>query len=124
MGSPKDERERDEDEELHEVEISKPFYLGVYEVTQGQYEKVMGKGKDAVKGLDTTNFPVEQVSWHDAKEFCAMLSALPKEKATDRVYRLPIQTRRPQGAMSGSNLRGRFLPCERLRATRPARQRR
>jgi formylglycine-generating enzyme required for sulfatase activity len=83
----------------HQVTISRPFYLGAYEVTQGQYEKVMGTnpsyfspqgpGKDRVKGLDTREFPVEGVSWQDAMAFCKKLSELPEEKKAGRRYRLP-----------------------------------
>src|SRR4051794_7934061 len=79
MGSPPDAKDRNNDEEQHEVEITRPFYLGVYEVTQEQYEEVMGKnpsyfsasggGKDKVAGQDTSQFPVETVSWEEAKEF-------------------------------------------------------
>ena len=68
----------------HTVKISKPFYMGMYEVTQGEYESVMGTnpswfsktggGKDAVSGLNTSKFPVEMVSWFDAVEFCNKLS--------------------------------------------------
>jgi serine/threonine protein kinase len=44
MGSPETEEDRDpKDENLHDVEITKPFYMGAYTVTQGEYEKVMGK---------------------------------------------------------------------------------
>src|SRR5204863_6448340 len=71
------------------------FHLGVYPVTQAQYEKVMGNnpsqfrpGKD---GLDTADFPVENISWQNAKDFCAKLSALPAEKSAGRVYRLPTE---------------------------------
>jgi formylglycine-generating enzyme required for sulfatase activity len=108
MGSPKDEKDREPigegQEEEHEVEITQPFYMGIFEVTQAQYEKVMGKnpsffsatgaGKKDVKdvaNMDTRNFPVEQVSWNDAIEFCKRLSALPKEKETLRVYGLPTE---------------------------------
>ncbi len=68
----------------HTVVLTKPTYLGVHEVTQGQYERVMGKnpshfaptgaGKDPVAGMDTTSHPVEMVSWNDATEFSAKLS--------------------------------------------------
>jgi formylglycine-generating enzyme required for sulfatase activity/serine/threonine protein kinase len=101
MGSPREEKERGGDESLHEVEISKPFYMGAHEVTQEQYERVMGhnpsafsatgSSKDAVRGMDTRSFPVEGVSWDDAMEFCGKLSALPEEKQAGRVYRLPTE---------------------------------
>src|SRR5262249_25763603 len=42
MGSPPGEAERDDSEVPHEVTISRPFYMGVYEVTQGEFNKVMG----------------------------------------------------------------------------------
>jgi formylglycine-generating enzyme required for sulfatase activity/serine/threonine protein kinase len=71
-------------ETQHEVEITKGFYLGKYAVTQAEYEKVMGKnpswfsstggGKDRVGALDTGRFPVEHLSWDDAREFCRKLS--------------------------------------------------
>jgi formylglycine-generating enzyme required for sulfatase activity len=101
MGSPTDEEDRVNNEKQHEVEITKPFYLGVYTVTQKQYQKVMGKnpshfckdgeGKDDVKDLDTDDFPVENVSWQDVKKFSAKLSALAAEKKAGRVYRLPTE---------------------------------
>ena len=101
MGSPKDEKERSSAEEQHEVSITKPFYLGVYVVTQAEYEKVMGNnpsyfsakggGKASVKDMDTGQFPVEQVSWDDAVAFCKKLSELPKEKKAGLVYRLPTE---------------------------------
>jgi formylglycine-generating enzyme required for sulfatase activity len=115
MGSPKDEKGHREDEHQHEVEISKPFYMGTHEVTQGQFKKVMGYnpsyfskdgkgqpggayrfskpagGAGKVTGLNTTDFSVENVSWEDAVEFCKNLSALPAEKAAGRQYRLPTE---------------------------------
>ena len=101
MGSPKDERDRCDDEEQHEVEITKPYYLGVYHVTQLEYEKIMGKNpsdfsatgsnKDEVKGMDTSRFPVENVSWDDTVEFCKKLSELSDEKKAGRTYRLPTE---------------------------------
>ena len=89
MGSPKDER----DEEQHEVSITTPFYLGVDVVTQAEYEKVMGNNPSwfSPKGMDTGQFPVEQVSWDDAVAFCEKLSELPEEKKAGWVYRLPTE---------------------------------
>ena len=73
MGSPATEAGRYSNEgPQHEVTLSKPFYMGVYEVTQEQYEQVMGKNPSALKGARN---PVEQVSWDDAAEFCRKLSA-------------------------------------------------
>jgi formylglycine-generating enzyme required for sulfatase activity len=97
MGSPEsDSIAYDFEKPQHKVRITKPFYLGVYEVTQGEYEKVMGEnpswfskggsGPDHVSGKDTSGYPVEMVSWEDAAEFCKRLSA--KERQT---YRLPTE---------------------------------
>ena len=68
----------------HKAILTQPIYLGINEVTQEQYERVMGKnpshfaptgaGKAAVGGLNTTSQPVEMVSWNDAAEFCTKLS--------------------------------------------------
>jgi formylglycine-generating enzyme required for sulfatase activity/mono/diheme cytochrome c family protein len=102
MGSPEDEKGRGADEQAHDVEITKSFHLGIYEVTQGEYEVVMGKNpsgfsaggrkKEMVKAFkDTRRFPVEQVSWDNAVDFCEKLSARPEEKAAGRKYRLPTE---------------------------------
>jgi formylglycine-generating enzyme required for sulfatase activity/serine/threonine protein kinase len=72
----------------HKVTLTKPFGLGVYEVTQEQYEKVMGKTPSKFKAPQN---PVEQVSWTDAVKFCRKLSALPAEKKAGYVYRLPTE---------------------------------
>ncbi|MCA9089219.1 MAG: SUMF1/EgtB/PvdO family nonheme iron enzyme [Planctomycetaceae bacterium] len=74
----------------HKVVLTKPVYVGVTEVTQAQYEQVMGtnpsyftatgEGKEAVAGLETGNHPVEMVSWNDAAEFCTKLSQQEKLK--------------------------------------------
>jgi serine/threonine protein kinase len=72
----------------HEVRITKGFYMGVYEVRQSEYEKVMGKNPSAFKGPD---YPVEQVNWDEAVEFCKKLSDLPEEKRAGRIYRLPTE---------------------------------
>ena len=88
MGSPMNEVGRLANEMQHEVTISKSYYLGVYEVTQGQYENVMGKNPSRFKG---SQLPVESVNWHDTVSFCKHLSELPEEKAAGRAYRLPTE---------------------------------
>ena len=83
-----------------EVEIPADFYLGKYEVTQEDWQQVMGEnpsrfsrtgaGKDAVKDIldaDLKRFPVENVSWDQCQNFVAKLNSL--EKETGWVYRLP-----------------------------------
>lgn len=96
MGALDTEDDSEDDEIQHQVTISKPFYLGVHEVTQGQYEQVMGTNpshfqKRVIRKNNSSNYPVEQVSWDDAIEFCKKLSDNPKEKAAKRVYRLPTE---------------------------------
>lgn len=73
--------------------------MSAYEVTQAQYEKVMG--------TNPSNFrrpvnPVEQVSWDDATEFCRRLSELPEEKAAGFSYRLPTEAEWEYSCRAGS----------------------
>jgi formylglycine-generating enzyme required for sulfatase activity len=107
MGSPIEEAGADNDEAQHQVTISKDYYLGVTEVTQGQYEKVMGTNpsyfqKRVIRKSDSSMYPVEQVSWEDAVEFCKRLSDLPEEKAASRVYRLPTEAEWEYACRAGS----------------------
>jgi formylglycine-generating enzyme required for sulfatase activity len=105
MGSPANEESRKADEERHEVEITQPFYMGVYEVTQEQYEKVMGNNpsyfnKD--KGGGPTH-PVDTVSWEDAREFCKKLSESEKEQAAKRRYGLPTEAQWEYACRGGAH---------------------
>jgi formylglycine-generating enzyme required for sulfatase activity len=106
MGSPESEQCRQKDENQHEVTISKDYYLGVYEVTQVQYEKVMGKNpshfQGAIVGNENADLPVENVSWDDAVEFCKKLSDLPEEMKAGRVYRLPTEAEWEYACRAGS----------------------
>lgn len=70
----------------HRVTLTKPFYIGVYEVTNAQWRAVMQTVPSLRK--EATG-PVEQVSREDALQFCLKLSALPAERAAGRTYRLP-----------------------------------
>ncbi|MCI0460991.1 MAG: formylglycine-generating enzyme family protein [Gemmataceae bacterium] len=98
MGSPPDEAERDAGELQHEVTITKPFYLGVYEVTQREYHQVMGllpppierAHFDATRG-GSLDHPMENVRWTKAVEFCKRLSERSEETSAGRRYRLPTE---------------------------------
>ena len=132
MGSPEGEAEREDDEYQHRVRITKSFYLGVYEVTQGEYEQVMGTnpsyfapGRPWTRPADfagqgTSHFPVEQLSWHDAVEFCRKLSARWAESSVGRVYRLPTEAEWEYACRAstttpfhfGATLNGREANCD------------
>ncbi|MHC5059043.1 MAG: formylglycine-generating enzyme family protein [Planctomycetota bacterium] len=62
---------QDDEGPLHEIVVTKPFYLGKHEVTQAQYEQVVGANRSYLRGPDR---PVERVSWGDATEFRRRLS--------------------------------------------------
>jgi formylglycine-generating enzyme required for sulfatase activity len=114
MGSPDDEPDRYADHEgpRHEVQITKAFYLGAFEVTQAQYQKVMGTNPSSfsagghmqhqVRGMNTDDFPVDSVSYQDGIDFCTKLSALPAEKAARRVYRLPTEAQWEYACRAGT----------------------
>jgi formylglycine-generating enzyme required for sulfatase activity len=106
MGSPASEQGRDDDETQHEVTISEDYYLGVFEVTQAQYEKVIGTNPSyfqrAKVADQNADLPVESVSWDDAVEFCKRLSDLPEEKKAGRVYRLPTEAEWEYASRAGT----------------------
>jgi formylglycine-generating enzyme required for sulfatase activity len=118
MGAPPDEVGSSDNESQHSVTISEDFYLGIHEVTQGEYEKVMGKNPSEfqgdkiaerhpvtgriVKQIDSSNHPVENISWEDAVAFCKKLSELPEEKRARRVYRLPSEAEWEYACRAGS----------------------
>jgi formylglycine-generating enzyme required for sulfatase activity len=78
------------------VRISKPFYLGIYEVTQGQWEAVMGNNPSQFKG--DASRPVERVSWEEVQQFIDKLNA--REGGTK--YRLPTEAEWEYAARAGS----------------------
>ena len=98
IGSPESEKGRLSSEGPQRlVAITKPFYLGVYPVTQRQWQEVMGsnpshfsasgRGRDRVSGMDTGDFPVENVSWLDCQKFIEKLN----EDSQGLKYRLPTE---------------------------------
>ena len=72
MGNPTSELDRDSDKVQHEVVLTRGFFLGETECTQGQWEAVMGSNPSGCKGSDR---PVERVSWEEAVEYCRELTA-------------------------------------------------
>jgi len=128
MGSPLEQQGAGIDELPREVTISQDYYLGAFEVTQAQYEQVMGNNPSAFQGgkavqripahedpqtgrtveeekviaIETGKYPVERISWDDAVEFCQRLSELPEEKKSGRVYRLPTDAEWEYACRAGS----------------------
>ena len=83
MGSPKKEKGRDDDETQHEVTLTKSYYMSKYQVTQEQWEAVMGKNPSGIKGAQ---LPVTDISWDDCQNFIRKLNGLTKSK-----YWLPTE---------------------------------
>ena len=96
MGSPKEERDRlDSEGPRRDVTLSKAFYLGIYHVTQEQYEAVTGTNPSKFK--EATR-PVEQVSWNDAVAFCRKASA-----KTGKRFRLPTEAEWEYACRAGTD---------------------
>jgi len=93
MGSDKG---KDDEEPVHDVTLSTPFYLGVYPVTQAQYKRVAKKNPSNFN-FQGANRPVECVSWNDAVEFCRNIS-----KMEGREYRLPTEAEWEYACRAGS----------------------
>lgn len=94
MGSPPEELgHRSNESPVHEVTLTRPFYLAVTLVTQEQYAAVMkcSPSHFSPSSGGSPTHPVESVSWLEAAEFCARLSSRPAEKEAGRAYRLPTE---------------------------------
>ncbi len=97
MGSPPDEPGRDDDEVAHRVTLTKGFYLQTTEVTQGQWEAVMGGNPSYFKKCGK-KCPVEGVSWEDAQRFIEMLN----DRDGRIQYRLPTEAEWEYAARAGT----------------------
>ena len=112
MGSPATEPGRfDIEGPVHEVTISQPFYLGKYEVTQEQWQAVMGYSPSRFSGCGTT-CPVESVSWEDVQGFIEELNARERVQS----YRLPTEAEWEYAARGGTQTAYSFgVAASRLR---------
>lgn len=106
-GSPPNESHRNWDERAHPVTLTKDFYFGVHEVTQQQFQKIMGRNPSHYQGETLLNeltekslkvadfpaekLPVESVLRSEAVAFCRALSSLSVEAKAGREYRLPTE---------------------------------
>ena len=102
MGSPTSERGRDSDEVQHEVVLTRGFFLSETECTQGQWEAVMGGNPSYFKG---TEWPVEEVSWEEAVEYCRKLTAKQRAEgilADGWEWRLPTEAEWEYAARAGT----------------------
>ncbi len=98
MGSPSTEAERNSDESQHTAVITYNFHIGKYEVTQGEYESIVGNNPSWFSSFngfsDDPNRPVENVTWLQASNYCYLLTQ--QEVANGHIpstwsYRLPTE---------------------------------
>src|SRR5262249_46602217 len=104
----------------HHVRITRPFFLGVYEVTQGQYSAAMGVSPSTFKGSD--DLPVDSIGWYEAVNFCNALSTTEEQTPFYRIdgqtvdvpdwsgtgYRLPTEAEWEYASRAGTNSRYSF----------------
>ena len=103
----------------HQVTISQPFQMSIHEVTQGQFQQVLNRNPSSFKsvpsGDDTSRFPVENVRWFDAIEFC---NALSQSEGLSPCYDLKNVERDGDGSIKSASVtwlddgRGYRLPTE------------
>jgi formylglycine-generating enzyme required for sulfatase activity len=96
----------DNEKPVHRVTISRGYWIGKYEVTQSEYQSIMGSNPSNFKGR---NNPVETVNWHDAVKFCQKLTT--RERVAGRLpsgyeYRLPTEAEWEFAARGGTKSRG------------------
>ncbi len=101
MGAPQNNADRIADSgPQHRVRITKPFYLGLYEVSRKEYDAVTGSNPSSFKPDD---LPIQNVNWEQSVEFCRKLSA-----REDRMYRLPTEAEWEYACRCGHTTRYSF----------------
>ncbi|MDR1347233.1 MAG: SUMF1/EgtB/PvdO family nonheme iron enzyme [Prevotellaceae bacterium] len=88
---------KDDERPAHSVTVSS-FHIGKYEITQAQWESIMGNNPSLLKGA---NLPVDNIAWNDAQEFISRLN-----RATGKSYRLPTEAEWEYAARGGNRSKG------------------
>ena len=117
MGSPAQEEGRCDDEKSRRVWLTKPFWMGRTEVTQGQWQSIMkttvreqrdkDNSKDPLYG-EGSDYPMYYVNWDESSEFCQKLTAREREAGRLPVgyeYRLPTEAQWEYACRAGSTTR-------------------
>jgi formylglycine-generating enzyme required for sulfatase activity len=118
MGSPIGERSREDDETQHQVTLTRDYYIGKYEVTQAQWQAIMGS--DPSYFSSGGDYPVEQVSWNDITAPDGFLARLNRHLAGTGQpgagrMRLPTEAEWERAARGGTTTRfsyGDVLDCK------------
>ena len=108
MGSPSSEKDRLDAETPHEVTLTDGYWLGKHEVTQAQWERVMGSNPSRYKGGGK---PVEDVSWTDVTSFCDKLTALERKAGrlpAGMTYQLPTEAQWEYACRAGTRTKFSF----------------
>jgi formylglycine-generating enzyme required for sulfatase activity len=111
MGSPESDKDASSGEKpQHRVRITKPYWLGMHQVTAAQFHKFVEESKynadtssQEQLSTRTDNLPVVRVSWSDAKAFCDWLT-----KREDKKYRLPTEAEWEYACRAGTRTRWSF----------------
>ncbi|MBT3196101.1 MAG: formylglycine-generating enzyme family protein [Gammaproteobacteria bacterium] len=96
MGSPTSEPGRDNDERQHRVKLTEGYWMGKYEVTQGQWKKVMGNNPSNFTSCGSS-CPVEMISWEDTQSFIRKLNG-----RGNGTFKLPSEAQWEYAARAGS----------------------
>jgi formylglycine-generating enzyme required for sulfatase activity len=118
MGSPSGERNRGDDEAQHQVTLTRDYYIGKFEVTQAQWQAVMGSNPSYFKSGG--DYPVEQISWIDITEDGGFLARLNRHLTSTGQpgagrMRLPTEAEWERAARGGTTTRfsyGDALDCD------------
>jgi formylglycine-generating enzyme required for sulfatase activity len=87
----------------HQVTLTQPFYLGVYEVSRGEMKAIMGMEAGAQAPRD--ELAAAFVTWNNANAFCQLLNQQPDEQQAGRVYRLPTEAEWEYACRAGTTTR-------------------